>query len=90
MKTLNKKRRNNMKNFYGTYSAADAFIAGHLAEWVDANKKFIPRGKMIYLLGVMEARANGEKGFDDPDATARHIHMVMAKIEEKIKAKEAK
>ncbi len=79
-----------MKNFYGTYSAADAFIAGHLTEWVDAHKQQIPRGKMIYLLGIMEARANGEKGFDDPDATARHIHMVMASVEEKIKAKEAK
>ncbi len=79
-----------MKNFYGTYSAADAFIAGHLTDWVEAHKKDIPRGKLIYLLGIMEARALGEKGFEDPDATARHIHMVMASVEQKIKEKEAK
>lgn len=70
---------------YGEMSAADAFIAGHLTDWVEAHKKQISRGKMLHLMEILESRSLGEENFKDSEQTARHIHCIMKDVEEKIK-----
>ncbi|MBO7733212.1 MAG: hypothetical protein J6S67_11680, partial [Methanobrevibacter sp.] len=67
-----------MKNYYATeYKAGDAFLAGHLGEWVAGNKEHLTKNQLVHLINDLdrywkEVASNTE----DPDKMTRHLNLI--------------
>lgn len=57
--------------------AGDAFMAGHLGEWVNENKSKMTKSQLSHLVGLMENWSiDVFEGTQDPDKMAKHLNMI--------------
>lgn len=57
---------------YATTSAGDAFIAGHLMDWLYYHKA--TKGEMLHIIGILSREGISEDF--DVDKFARHLNMI--------------
>lgn len=69
-------------NYYATnYRAGDAFLAGHLGEWVQGNKNKLTKTQLAHIVTVLETYSlEIYEDKQDVDKMVRHLNMMFDNI----------
>lgn len=68
-------------NQYADFRAGDAFLAGHLGDWVQAHKNQITKTQFAHLVTIMEQfTMDVFEKTQDPDKMVRHLNLIFEDI----------
>lgn len=70
-----------MINEYGNYMAGDAFLAGHLGDWIQVHKNELTKSQYAHLVSLLEKYyMDVYEGKQDPDKMTRHLNLIFKDI----------
>lgn len=75
-----------IKSPYATYTAGDAFTAGHIGNWTEEHKSEMTKSQLAHLVAIMEGYyMDVYEGTQDPIKMAKHLNLIFEDINNKIK-----
>lgn len=76
----------NYDNQYSKLRAGDAFLAGHLGEWVAGNKQYLTKNQLVHIINDLDFYwKQVAENTEDPDKMTRHLNLIFEETFDKIK-----